>query len=105
MFSKIKKRDGREVEFDASKITEAIFKAAKAVGGADKQVAMELTLDVLKYLKQKYNGGAVSVEEVQDAGRKALNRKRSCQTAKAYILHRDRRTRMRETKSEIMRMQ
>ena len=57
MFTTIKKRDGREVSFDEAKITEAIFKAAKAVGGADKQIAMELTLDVLRFLKQKYNGG------------------------------------------------
>ena len=38
MFAKILKRDGREVQFDESKITEAIFKAARAVGGADKQI-------------------------------------------------------------------
>lgn len=67
MFAKIRKRDGREVNFDETKITEAIFKAAKAVGGADKQIAMELTLDVLRSLKQQYNGGLFGVEDVQDA--------------------------------------
>lgn len=34
MFVKVRKRDGREASFDEAKITEAIFKAAKAVGGA-----------------------------------------------------------------------
>lgn len=102
MFSRIKKRDGREVEFDASKITEAIFKAAKAVGGADKQMAMELALDVLKYLKQQYTGGIVGVEEVQDAVEKLLIEKGHAKTAKAYILHRAKRTRIREAQSDLM---
>lgn len=102
MFTKIKKRDGREVLFDEAKITEAIFKAAKAVGGADKQMAMELTLDVLRFLKQKYNGGIFGVEDVQDAVEKILIEKGHARTAKAYILYRYNRTRMRDAKSDLM---
>ena len=49
----IRKRDGRVVEFDETKITDAIFEAAKSVGGADRQLAMELTLNVLKALKNE----------------------------------------------------
>ena len=52
----IRKRDGREVDFDETKITDAIFEAAKSVGGADRQMAMEITLDVLKYLKAHFKG-------------------------------------------------
>lgn len=99
---KIKKRDGREVSFDENKITEAIFKAAKAVGGADKQLAMELTLDVLRFLKQEYNAGTFGVEEVQDAVEKILIEKGHAKTAKAYILYRDKRTRMRDGQSNLM---
>ena len=51
MFKVIRKRDGREVSFDEAKITDAIFKAARAVGGEDRQTAMELTIEVLKMLK------------------------------------------------------
>jgi len=102
MFMKIKKRDGREVTFDENKITEAIFKAAKAVGGADKQLAMELTLDVLRLLKQEYSGGMYGVEEVQDAVEKILIEKGHAKTAKAYILYRDKRTRMRDAQSYLM---
>lgn len=102
MLTKIKKRDGREVPFDEAKITEAIFKAARAVGGADKQLAMELTLDVLRYLKQKFNGGLFSVEDVQDAVEKNLIEKGHARTAKAYILYRNQRTRIREGKSDLM---
>jgi len=63
MFKKILKRDGREVPFDETKITDAIFKAARAVGGEDRQTAMELTIEVLKLLKKKYNGQVFGVEE------------------------------------------
>ncbi len=99
---KIKKRDGREVVFDENKITEAIFKAAKAVGGADKQLAMELTLDVLRLLKQEYSAGMYGVEEVQDTVEKILIEKGHAKTAKAYILYRDKRTRMRDAQSYLM---
>ncbi|CUH94279.1 hypothetical protein P22_0345 [Propionispora sp. 2/2-37] len=102
MFTKVMKRDGREVIFDESKITEAIFKAAKAVGGADKQLAIELTLDVLKYLKKVYNGRNFSVEEVQDAVEKILIEKGHAKTAKAYIIYRNKRTRIREAQSYLM---
>lgn len=99
---KIKKRDGREASFDENKITEAIFKAAKAVGGADKQLAMELTLDVLRLLKHQYSTGMFGVEEVQDAVEKILIEKGHAKTAKAYILYRDKRTHMREAQSYLM---
>ena len=102
MFTKIKKRDGREVPFDEAKITEAIFKSAKAIGGADKQMAMELTLEVLKQLKTQYNGNIFTVEDVQDTVEKVLIEKGHARTAKAYILYRDKRTRIRDAKSELM---
>ncbi|MCF8010616.1 MAG: anaerobic ribonucleoside-triphosphate reductase [Clostridiales bacterium] len=102
MFSIVKKRDGREVPFEESKITDAIFEAAKAVGGEDRQLAMELTIEVLKLLKKKYNGQIFSVENVQDAVEKVLIENGHAKTAKVYILHRDRRTRIRDAKSELM---
>lgn len=102
MFTKVKKRDGREVAFDESKITEAIFKSAKAVGGEDRQTAMELTLEVLKMLKKKYNGNLFSVEEVQDMVEKVLIETGHARTAKAYILYRHQRTRLRDAKSDLM---
>ncbi len=102
MLTKIIKRDGREVTFDPAKITEAIFKAAHAVGGSDKEMAMELTLQVLRNLKQKFDGSSVSVEDVQDEVEKVLIDKGHAKTAKAYILYRDSRNRIRHAKSELM---
>lgn len=102
MLAKIRKRDGREVDFDEQKITEAIFKAAKSVGGADKQLAMELTLEVLKLLKKEHADGGFGVEDVQDTVEKVLIETGHARTAKAYILYRDKRTRMRDAQSDLM---
>lgn len=102
MFKVIRKRDGREVPFDESKITDAIFQAARSVGGEDRQTAMELTIEVLKMLKKKYNGQTFGVEDVQDVVEKVLIEAGHARTAKAYILHRDRRTRIRDAKSDLM---
>ena len=86
MLTRIRKRDGRDVSFDPNKITEAIYKAAQSVGGSDREMAMELTLDVLRLLKQKYNGQVCGVEEVQDMVEKVLIERGQAKTAKAYIL-------------------
>ena len=97
----IRKRDGREVEFDETKITDAIFEAAKSVGGADRQMAMEVTADVIKFIKEHIKG-VVSVEEVQDIVEKVLIENGHARTAKAYILYRAQRTAIRNARSELM---
>ncbi len=101
-FKAIRKRDGRLVAFNESKITDAIFKAAQAVGGEDRTLAMELTLEVMKLLRQKYGDTIFSVEDVQDCVEKVLIERGHARTAKAYILYRAHRTRIRDAKSELM---
>ncbi len=102
-FKEIRKRDGRVVSFDSDKITDAIFKAAKAVGGSDRGIAGNLTRQIIKNLEQAAQNGVIpTVEEVQDAVEVALIENGHARTAKAYILYRDRRTRIREGKSELM---
>lgn len=102
MFNVLLKRDGREVAFDETKITDAIFSAAKAVDSPDRQVAMELTLDVVRALKEQYGDRIFSVEDVQDMVEKILIEKGHSRIAKAYILYRADRTKIRETNSTIM---
>lgn len=102
IFKAIRKRDGRLMEFNESKITDAIFKAAQAVGGEDRTLAMELTLDVLKLLRQKFGDELFTVEDVQDSVEKILIEKGHARTAKAYILYRAHRNRIRDAKSELM---
>ncbi len=102
-FIEIRKRDGRITPFDKRKITEAIFKAARAVGGENYSLAEELTEEVLSYLSAKKVPGLIpTVEEIQDVVEKILIEKGHARTSKAYILYRDRRTRIREAKSELM---
>ena len=102
MSLKVRKRDGREVPFDETKITEAVFKAAQAVGGANRQLAVEITLEVMRYMEKNSVEDAFSVEEIQDAVEKILIEKGHAKTAKAYILYRARRNRIREGKSDLM---
>ncbi len=103
MFTEIKKRDGRVVAFNAEKITEAIMMAAKAVGGQNRKIAEALTKQVLLHLSELgYNGVIPTVEEAQDAVEKVLIENGHARTAKAYILYRHRRTRIREGKSDLM---
>ena len=90
------------MEFDVNKITDAIFNAARAVGGEDRQLAEELAQVVVKYLNKTKTTGIPSVEDVQDAVEKVLIETGHAKTAKAYILYRDRRTRLRDAKSELM---
>lgn len=102
-FREIRKRDGRVVPFDPDKITDAIFKAARAVGGSDRGIAENLTRQVIKSLQEKAHNGIIpSVEEVQDEVEIMLIENGHARTAKAYILYRDRRTRIRDGKSELM---
>ena len=102
VFSSIQKRDGRVVSFDVEKISEAIFKAAQSVGGQDMETARQLAAQVVTYLKVEEKISLPSVEEVQDAVEKILIENGHARTAKAYILYRDHRTRIREGKTELM---
>ncbi|GAH25470.1 unnamed protein product, partial [marine sediment metagenome] len=103
MLKKIRKRDGRIVDFITEKITDAIFKAAKAVGGKDRKKAEELCLIVVKILDQRFDeDNPPSVEEVQDIVEKVLIQSGHAKTAKAYILYRQKRTELREFKKILL---
>jgi ribonucleoside-triphosphate reductase len=102
MFSSIIKRDGRTQSFHESKITDAIYKCLEAVGEPDRQRAMELTLEVLKKIKQQYNEDNFTVENVQDIVEAVLIEHDHAKVAKSYILYRENRSRLREARSELM---
>ena len=100
--TQIKKRDDRIVPFNETKITDAIFKAAQSVGGEDRQTAMEVTLAVIKELNKMPPDYIYSVEEIQDIVEKTLIEQGHAKTAKAYILYRERRSMIREGRTELM---
>ena len=104
MITKIRKRDGREVPFNLEKIANAIFKAATACGGNDYNMAMELANQVASILNQEMNGQVPTVEHIQDIVEKVLIENGHASTAKAYILYRAERTRVREMNTRLMKV-
>ncbi|MFH8080826.1 MAG: adenosylcobalamin-dependent ribonucleoside-diphosphate reductase [Candidatus Aenigmatarchaeota archaeon] len=101
--SKIRKRDGRIVDFDENKISEAIWKAVKAVGGKDKSPIPLLTKKVVELLKQKLKEDEIpDVEMVQDCVEKVLIEEGHARVAKAYILYRQKRSEIRKEKAAIL---
>jgi len=84
------------VRFDESKIADAIFKAASAVGGSDRAMAHELAALVTMFLEKNYQDSIPGIEDIQDLVEKVLIETGHAKTAKAYILYRDRRARIRE---------
>ena len=85
----VRKRDGRLEPFDQKRITNAIWNAAKAVGGKDRKLAKDLSDQVLAILRERFGEeGVPTVEEIQDLVEKVLIEKGHARTAKAYILYR-----------------
>jgi len=97
--AKVKKRDGRIVPFQKEKIEEAIWKAAKAVGGEDRKLAAKLADKVVHELKKKFGARIPTVEDIQDMVEKVLIEEGHAKTAKAYILYRAKRSAIRDTKA------
>ncbi len=99
----IRKRDGKLVPFDKTKITDAIFKAATAVGGRDRELAEKLADRVVEILNKEFKGYRIpSVEDVQDVVEKVLIENGRAKTAKAYIIYRQERTKVREEARKIL---
>jgi ribonucleoside-triphosphate reductase len=85
----VRKRDGRLESFDQERITNAIWKAVKAVGGKDREQAGKISDQVLAELKNRFGeDGVPTVEEIQDLVEKMLIENGHARTAKAYILYR-----------------
>jgi len=96
MHSKIKKRDGRLVKFNAEKITNAIAKAGAATGDFDSTVSKMLTIKVLSLAEKVFDNRIITVEEIQDIVEEILLSSPYRKTAKAYIIYRDQHARLRE---------
>lgn len=93
----VRKRDGRLESFDQERITNAVWKAAKAVGGTDFQQARWLSDQVVSELQRRFGeDGCPTVEEIQDIVEKTLIENGRARTAKAYIVYRKQHQDMRE---------
>jgi len=93
----VRKRDGKLESFDQERITVAVWKAAKAVGGKDRAQAKKVSDQVVAELNSRFGeDGCPTVEEIQDLVEKMLIENGHAQTAKAYILYRKQHSDMRE---------
>jgi len=86
----VRKRDGRLVPFERAKIADAIFRAARALGGEDRFLAEELAGVVVAHLERR-GPATPSIEDVQDVVERVLIETGHARTAKAFILYRERR--------------
>ncbi len=94
------KRSGVQVPFNPDRITNAIYRAAVAVGGRDKNKAEELTLQVIELLDESYGpDNPPHIEDIQDSVEKVLIENGHARVAKAYILYRQERNRTRHTQT------
>lgn len=94
----VMKRDGRVVPFDRERITSAITKALKSVGGED---CTEKINNIAREVEDSVVGTAL-IETVQDMVEKELIASGLPDVAKAYILYRKHRSDIREGKTKLM---
>jgi len=89
-FTHVVKRSGALVPFNRERISNAIFRAAVAVGGRDRERAAYLAGEVVAVLAASLPAGHTpTIEEIQDAVEKVLIENGHATVAKAYILYRD----------------
>ncbi|MBW1913996.1 MAG: ribonucleoside triphosphate reductase [Deltaproteobacteria bacterium] len=103
MFEKIKKRDGRVVEFDSSKITAAVAKSGEITNEFDEREAKKLTLKILTLAREMRPGPCPEVEEIQDIVERVLLDSPFYKSAKAYIIYREQHAQIRSitTKANV----
>lgn len=96
MIKSIRKREGNIVEFNENKITHAVFAAMQSVGEENQDVAKKITDQIVDKLEEIFKDKIPHVEEVQDIVEETLIKEGMTKVAKAYILYRDKRRRIRE---------
>jgi ribonucleoside-triphosphate reductase len=95
--AKVTKRNGTIVDFDQSRISDAIFKALTATGQGDGRKSKKLSDRVVKILNRRFKKDEIPhVEQIQDVIEEVLILEGLVEAAKAYILYREQRRRIRE---------
>ena len=103
MYNKVMKRDGKVVDFDISKIADAIRKAFDATETEYNDSVIDfLALKTTAEFQPKIKNGSIAVEDIQDSVETVLSRGGYEQVAKAYILYRKQREKLRNTKSSYL---
>ena len=99
MYNKVTKRDGKVVDFDIQKIADAIRKAFDATNTEYNDSIIDfLALKTTADFQSKVKNGAIAVEDIQDSVETVLSRGGYEQVAKAYILYRKQREKLRNSR-------
>jgi len=99
---KVRKRDGRLVDFDQERITTSIFKAAESVGGDDRQRAKKVSDEVVKRLINKYpTDEEITTEEIFSEVKETLKEMGHGKTAMALELFVNLKNKVKNIKSLI----
>lgn len=100
--TQVRKRDGRIVKFDASRIASAIARAMEAAGDGDhKYDPARVAEAVTRELKKNFDGGIPGIEDIQDVVETELILMDFPKTAKAYILYRHKRSEIRKQERSV----
>lgn len=98
----IQKRTGEIVPFQKKRIEEAIYKALTATNTGGKKLAQELANKVIRILNKRFKKNEIPhVEQIQDIVEEVLMLEDLTETAKAYILYREQRRKIREAKVAV----
>ena len=102
IITKIRKRDGRIVDFEQEKITNVISKALTATKQGDGEKAEKLSGRVVDLALHRFKAEEIpTVEQIQDIVEEVLILEGYAETAKAYILYREQHRRIREAMTAI----
>ena len=103
---KVKKRDGRIVDFNEQKIIRAILAAFESVDGEVTQYAVDKAYNIASYVSGYFEEDETNptpgIEEIQDVIEKGLMSTKRKDVAKAYILYREERNKIRNKNSSLM---
>lgn len=100
--SSVIKRSGAVVAFDGAKIRSAIERAGKASGAFDADEAHLLAIQTLKVLSHRFHDRAPHIEQVQDVVEQVLISANHFTTARAYIVYREQRSRLRRDQRTLV---
>jgi ribonucleoside-triphosphate reductase len=101
--TRVTKRDGEQVAFDASKIESAITRAGQATGEFGDLEAKLLTAQVVKVLAHRYSEGrSPDIEGIQDVVEQTLISANHFETARSYIVYREQRAKLRADRRTLV---
>jgi ribonucleoside-triphosphate reductase len=100
--SSVTKRSGATAPFDGEKIRSAIERAGKASGAFDAAEAQLLAIQALKVIAHRFHDRAPHIEQIQDIVEQVLISANHFSTARAYIVYREQRSRLRRDQRTLV---